>query len=242
MDMRVDPTTTRSVRSLPRVDSTERLIRDHVGLVRRIARQTHARVSSAIDIEDLVQTGMVALTEAARHFVDRGQAAFGTYASVRIRGAMIDALRKQAPLNRGAMRRRRALLQAKVEAAAAGQKGPASIALRLGMTSGQLARLESDTQPIRQESLDHVYTDHDGNFAADQPDALEHLCLGRLRTDLARAIERLPKREALVLQLYFLEELSLEQIGQVLNVGPARICQIKKAALGRLRATLAAWR
>lgn len=242
MDMRADAETAGPVRPMPRVAGTERLIRDHAGLVRRIAWQTHARISSAIDVDDLVQTGMVALTEAASHFVDRGEAAFGTYASVRVRGAMLDALRKQAPLNRGAMRRRRALLQAKTEAASAGDGAPASVAERLGVTPEQLARLEVDTQPVRQESLDHVYSDHDAVFAADHPDALDNLCDGRLRSDLAKAIARLPQREALVLQLYFVEELNLEQIGQVLGVGAARVCQIKKVALDKLRAMLAAWR
>ena len=86
----------------------ERLVSSHMGLVRKIAWHVHGRVSSALDVEDLVQTGMVALVEAARAFEDRGHAAFATYATMRIRGAMIDQLRTGATLVRSAMRRRRA--------------------------------------------------------------------------------------------------------------------------------------
>ena len=78
----------------------ERLISGHLPLVRRIAWHVHARVSSAIEVEDLVQIGMIALIESARSFEDRGHAAFATYASVRVRGAMIDHLRKGATLVR----------------------------------------------------------------------------------------------------------------------------------------------
>ena len=84
------------------------MIRQHMALVRKIAWHVHGRVASAIDIEDLVQIGMVALVEAANAYEDRGYA-FGTYASMRIRGAMIDKLRAQASICRSAMGRRREL-------------------------------------------------------------------------------------------------------------------------------------
>ncbi|MGI4879843.1 MAG: sigma-70 family RNA polymerase sigma factor, partial [Janthinobacterium lividum] len=72
----------------------DRLVQNHLGLVRKIAWHVHARVSTAIDVEDLIQIGMIALIGAARGFEDRGHAAFATYATVRVRGSMIDQLRK----------------------------------------------------------------------------------------------------------------------------------------------------
>lgn len=215
------------------------VLRVHAPLVRRLARQTHLRCGGAIDVEDLEQTGMLALTEASRSFEDRGVAAFSTYATVRVRGAMLDSLRRQAPLNRGAFRRRRALEAAK--AAGGGAVDHAALAAQLGITRQELARVEADTAMPRTESLDAAYSDHDPCFAADDPDAFDMVSHGRLRDALARAIRALSEREALVLQLCFLEELSLEQVGEVLGVGAPRVCQIKKAAVAKLRRMLADW-
>jgi len=97
------------------------------------------------------------------------------------------------------------------------------------------------THALRYDSLDEVYSDHSEWFADDAPDAFENLASGDLRRAITAAIGQLPEREALVLQLYFVEELNLEEIGQTLNVGAARVCQIKKAALDKVRGKLSAW-
>ncbi|WP_197042190.1 FliA/WhiG family RNA polymerase sigma factor [Sandarakinorhabdus oryzae] len=221
----------------------ERLISSHLQLVRRIAWHVHARVSSAIDVEDLVQIGMVALIEAARSFEDRGHAAFATYASVRVRGAMIDQMRKGATLVRSAMRRKREWGQ--VRARLEGQLGrtatDAEMAAALDLPLADYRAALAQTNAVQSESLDDVYSDHSQWFASDDPDAHDCLEQDSRRTAIAAAIATLPEREAQVLQLYFVEELNLEEIGQVLGVGAARICQIKKAALGKLRGQLTGW-
>jgi RNA polymerase sigma factor for flagellar operon FliA len=221
----------------------EQLVRAHLGLVRKIAWHTHGRVSTAIDIEELVQIGMISLIEAARTFVDRGQAAFATYASVRVRGAMIDALRKQATMCRSALRRRRELNAAR--ALLAGQLGrppsEAELARHLDLPLSELQAQVHATQGVRYESIDEIYSDHSIWFADDEPDALDRLEAGDLKSALAGAIGQLPEREAMVLQLYFVEELNLEEIGQALGVGAARVCQIKKGALAKVRKMLSDW-
>lgn len=221
----------------------EQLVRTHLGLVRKIAWHTHGRVSTALDIEELVQIGMIALIEAARTFVDRGQAAFATYASVRVRGAMIDALRKQATMCRSALRKRRELNAAR--ALLSGELGrpptESELASHLELPLQELQEQVNATQGVRYESIDDIYSDHSIWFAADEPDALERLEAGELKASLVQAIGQLPEREAIVLQLYFVEELNLEEIGQTLGVGAARVCQIKKAALERVRKLLGAW-
>lgn len=221
----------------------ERLISSHLALVRRIAWHVHARVSSAIDVEDLVQIGMVALIEAARGFEDRGHAAFATYASVRVRGAMIDQLRKGATLVRSAMRRKREWGQ--VRARLEGQLGRAAtdaeMAAALEIPIADYRAAMAQTHAVQSESLDDVYSDHSQWFASDDPDAHDCLEQDRRRRAIAAAIATLPEREAQVLQLYFVEELNLEEIGQVLGVGAARICQIKKTALTKLRGQLTGW-
>ncbi|WP_253718219.1 FliA/WhiG family RNA polymerase sigma factor [Sphingomonas sp. AP4-R1] len=209
-------------------------------LVRKIAWHVHGRVSSAIDIEDLVQIGMVALVEAANSYEDRGHA-FSTYASMRIRGNMIDHLRRHATLCRSAMAKRRELGAqiAKLESQLGRSPSEAELADAMGLSAAEFRELADSTIAVRQESLDEVYSDQSMWFADVEErvdETLEREELGRL---LASRIGELPEREALVLQLYFVEEMNLDEIGQVLNVGAARICQIKKAALDKLRKALA---
>lgn len=228
--------------NLARVDP-ERLISTHVALVRRIAWHVHARVSSAIEVEDLVQIGMVALIEAARGFEDRGHAAFATYASMRVRGAMIDQLRKSATLVRSAMRRKREWGQ--VRARLEGQLGRTAtdeeMATALSIPVAEFRAASAQTHAMQSESLDDVYSDHSDWFADDGPDAHTQLEGDRRRAAISAAIAELPEREAQVLQLYFVEELNLEEIGQVMGVGAARICQIKKLALTKMRGKLMGW-
>lgn len=221
----------------------DRLVRMHLGLVRKIAWHTHARVSTALDIEELVQIGMIGLIEAARTYEDRGQASFSTYASIRIRGGMIDALRKQATLCRSALRRRRQLNAARQALEGTLGRAPtdAELAQEMGISAGELRESLSATQGVRYESIDEVYSDHSLWFAADEPGALEVLESRDMRKAIAGAIGQLPEREAMVLQLYFVEELNLEEIGQTLGVGAARICQIKKSALSKVRKLLGGW-
>lgn len=221
----------------------EQLVRANFALVRKIAWHTHGRVSSAIEIEELVQIGMIALIEAARTFEERGQAAFATYASMRIRGAMIDALRKQATLCRSALRRRRELNTARSELAAQLGHLPSDVELaeHLQLPLEKLQSQIAATQELRHESIDEVYSEHSIWFASEEPDALEQLESEGLQRALVEAISCLPEREALVLQLYFIEELNLDEIGAVLGVGAARICQIKKSALEKVRKQLGDW-
>ena len=196
--------------------SPEALARAHMPLVRKIAWHVHGRVSSAIEIEDLIQIGMAALVEAANCFEDRGHA-FATYASVRIRGAMIDHLRRQATICRSAMTRRREF---------------ASVRQRL---EGRFGREVSEAEMAAELDLDPADY-RDGGERAD--DALER---EDLQAALAASIKTLPEREAMVLQLYFVEEMNLEEIGQTLGIDAARVCQIKKAALDKVRVSLSDW-
>lgn len=221
----------------------QELIHANFGLVRKIAWHTHGRVSTALDIEELIQIGMIALIEAARTFEDRGQAQFTTYASVRIRGAMIDALRKQANMARSALRRRRELNNARQDLTARLSRAPTpeELAEYLEITLNDLQEQISNTQGLKYESMDEVYSDHSIWFASEDSDALEILEQQDLREALARAIGQLPPREATVLQLYFVEEFNLEEIGQTLGVGAARVCQIKKVALEKVRKMLSDW-
>jgi RNA polymerase sigma factor for flagellar operon FliA len=235
-----DPGFVATYQRRPAKPDAGQLARSHMPLVRKIAWHVHGRVSSAIDIEDLVQIGMVALVEAANGYEDRGHA-FATYASMRIRGAMIDHLRRHATICRSGMAKRKELSKqtAALEAQLGRAPTEAELSAAMGLSPSDYRELADSAVAVRQESLDEVYSDQSMWFAdveerVDQ--TLEREELGRM---LAAHIGQLPEREALVLQLYFVEEMNLDEIGQVLNVGAARICQIKKAALDKLRKALA---
>ena len=216
------------------------LVRKHSPMVRRIAWHVHGSISGVCEVEDLVQIGLVALVEAIHGFEDRGQVTFEQYLATRLRGAMIDQLRRQATLTRGAMRRRKQY-QETVAALTVGRKAPAEaeVAEKLGVTVEKLRADYAAAEAVRFDSLDEVYTDDGPWFMSDEPNAFEQLADADLKGALASAIAGLPEREAQVVQLYYVEELNLEEIGHVLGVGAARICQIKASAHARLKKALA---
>ncbi len=220
---------------------SDMLIREHLPLVRRIAWHVHGSMSSIVEVEDLVQVGLVALVEAAATFEDRGGATFRQYVATRLRGAMIDELRRQATTTRGAMRRRRQYNEAVSALTTQSGRAPdeSDIAARIGVTVEKLRADYANAEAVRFDSIDEVYADDLPWFADDRPDAFTQLADGALRDALVAAITALPEREAQVVQLYYVEELNLEEIGQVLAVGAARVCQIKKSAHDRLKKALA---
>lgn len=218
----------------------EALITAHSQLVRRVAWHVHARMSSAIEVEDLIQIGMIALIEAARTFEDRG-IIFAPYATMRVRGAMIDALRRDARVSRSgiANRRRFGQVRTRLENQLLRRASDTEMAMALGMVIEEYHEAIAKTQSGAQESIDEIYSDHDIWFA-DLGDAADtQLEQVQMRDALARNISALAEREAMVLQLYFVEELNLDEIGETLGVGAARVCQIKKAALDKLRTQMA---
>lgn len=218
------------------------LAEQHMPLVRKIAWHVHGRVSSAVDIEDLIQIGMIALVEAANNFEDRGYA-FATYAAMRIRGAMIDSLRRHAAICRSAMAKRRELASTREKLSNLLGRTPSEteMASAMSMDQGSYRALVDSSMAIVHESIDEVYSDHSMWFADVEDRADETLEREALKEALAVRIGELPEREAMVLQLYFVEEMNLDEIGATLGVGAARVCQIKKSALDRLRASLADW-
>ncbi|MFM7027603.1 MAG: sigma-70 family RNA polymerase sigma factor [Chakrabartia sp.] len=215
------------------------LVTETMPLVRRIAWHVHARVASAIEVEDLIQIGMIALVEAARSYEDRGHA-FSTYASMRVRGAMIDHLRKEARMARSAIQRRRDVeaTRAKLEQRLRRSPSDSEMAAEMGLSIAAFQEVTAAIQPLRTEAIDEAYSDHLMVFAdeAELPD--ETLSRAQLAEALNVAIDQLTEREKTILQLYFVEELNLDEIGLVLGVGAARVCQIKKAALTKMRALM----
>jgi RNA polymerase sigma factor for flagellar operon FliA len=211
-------------------------------LVRKIAWHVHGRVSSAIEVEDLLQIGMVALVEAANGFEDRGFG-FASYAQTRIRGAMIDHLRRHSTLCRSAMAKRKQLgaVRSAMEQELGRLPTEAEMSARMDIAPADFRELVDSAEMVQHSSMDEVYSDQSMWFADIEDRADEVMERESLKAALAQCIGKLPQREALVLQLYFVEELNLEEIGHTLDIGAARVCQIKKSALDKLRVALSEW-
>ena len=162
---------------------------------------------------------------------------------MRIRGNMIDHLRRHATICRSAMAKRKTMNEAiaKLENELGRAPGEAELAIAMGMEPSEFREMADAAMAMRQESLDEVYSDQSMWFADVEERIDTTIERGQLRAALAAHIADLPEREAIVLQLYFVEELNLDEIGQTLGVGAARVCQIKKAALDRLRKSLREW-
>jgi len=220
----------------------EQLARQYMPLVRKIAWHVHGRVSNAIEIEDLLQIGMVALVEAANGYEDRGFG-FATYAQMRVRGAMIDHLRRHATLCRSGMAKRKQLqaVRARLEQQLGRVPGEAEMSAEMGLEPADYRVMADSAEMVQQQSIDEVYSDQSMWFADVEDRADDVMEREALKQAMAGCIGKLPEREALVLQLYFVEELNLDEIGATLDIGAARVCQIKKSALDKMRALLQEW-
>jgi RNA polymerase sigma factor for flagellar operon FliA len=221
------------------------LVQEYAPLVKRIANHLRARLPDGIEVDDLVQVGLIALLDAARQYSPAKGASFETYAGIRVRGAMLDEVRATDWTPRSVYRRQRELTAA-IQAVEnrTGQAADArAIAAELGVPLEEYHQLVGQATACRVFSLDA--TDDDGEGMAGQlpdPDAgpAEALESEELRGEVAAAIRSLPEREALVMSLYYDEELNLKEIGAVLGVTESRVCQLHGQALARLRARVGA--
>lgn len=219
----------------------DRLIETHLNLARRIAWQIHGRVGRRVEIDDLLQVAYTGLMDAARRYVAQPGIGFSSYAAIRIRGALIDHLRSMAGQGRGTLRmmaRLRAAEQ-KLEQALMRQPSDPEIAEEMGVTLAELSRLRMDRDAGQETSLDEIYSDHSSFFRDTAPTAEDKLTQDAMKIQLRNAIASLPEREALVLQLYYVEELNVYEIAEVLKVTTGRVSQIKKAAVERLKVFMA---
>ncbi|MEN9753733.1 MAG: hypothetical protein RLZ07_115 [Pseudomonadota bacterium] len=231
MSLKAYPTKALSVQ-----DINER-VRLHMPLARKIAWQIHGRVRDLLDIDDLIQIGMTALVEAAQRFQDTGEATFGSYATIRVRGALVDHVRNNLTLTRTGVQRRDKIAQARRDLVAEGKdaENQVLIAEKLGIGVAELQVWYGQISKASDKSLDEIYDDHSVWFADERPTPEHALLSGELRERLVTNLKKLNERDAMVLQLYYVEEMNLEEIAESLSISIGRVSQIKKAAIGQLR-------
>lgn len=218
------------------------LLAQHTPLLKRIAYHLISRLPPEVQIEDLMQAGVVGLLEAARHYDPKQGASFATYAGIRIRGAMLDELRRLDWKPRSVHRNTRKFSDAvrKIERREQRPARDWEIAQELDLEIDEYHRLLRDVAGYRIVSTDEVFTlGEECRGSGTGP--FDQVQKSAFKGALARTIEELPEREKLVIVLYYDEELNLREIGEVLGVSESRVCQIHGQALIRLRARMKEW-
>jgi RNA polymerase sigma factor for flagellar operon FliA len=219
----------------------DRLVRQHAELVKRIAYHLCARLPPSVEVDDLIQAGMLGLLEAAAHFTTGKGATFETYAGIRIRGAMIDALRKLDWAPRSVHRRSREVAQAirDIERDTGCEARAGDIAARLGVDLDEYHRIVQDSASCQLASLEDFGT---VDPIDESPDPFREVADLGSRAALVHEIARLPERERLLMALYYQEEMNLKEIGLVMGVTESRVSQLHGQAIARLKARLVDWR
>ena len=213
------------------------LIEKNMGLVRKIAWHMHGRVKSAVDIEDLIQIGMYGLVTAAQNYVVKEGVSFSSYASIRIRGEIVDHLRRNSNLCRTTIQMQQKYKSSVETLSKQLQREPNNdeIAVEMGLETAELHNWEQAFAANTHQSLDTVYDEFSIWFATKEQNPEEELTDTELRANLVDALKTLPEREALLIQLYYVEELNVYEIAEVLDITTGRVSQIKKNAISRLR-------
>jgi RNA polymerase sigma factor for flagellar operon FliA len=230
-------------------DAQTELIERYAPLVKRIAYHMLARLPASVQVDDLMQAGMIGLLEASKKYDASKGASFETFAGIRIRGSMLDEVRKGDWAPRSVHRNTRMVSEAirKVEARTGRDAKDQEVAAELQLSLDDYYGILGDTLGSRLFSFDDLL--HDGeqgglheDHGTAQYEPAKDMEDERFQAALADAIASLPERERLVLALYYDEELNLKEIGEVLGVSESRVSQLHSQCAARLRSRLGEWR
>ncbi|MDP5009360.1 MAG: RNA polymerase sigma factor FliA [Glaciimonas sp.] len=234
------------------------MLTKYAPLVRRLALQLIARLPSSVELDDMIQVGMLGLLDASNRYQDNMGAQFETYASQRIRGAMLDELRANDWLSRG-MRQSSRSVETAMQSLAQQLGRSASereIADEMSLSLEEYQRLlgevhgsqlvyyedfENNSNGNENSFIDQQVNSHNesSNFLhSDRSDPLQQLLQSGFREELKAAIGSLSEREQLLMSLYYEQELNLREIGAILEVSQSRVCQLHSQVMNRLRAHL----
>jgi RNA polymerase sigma factor for flagellar operon FliA len=222
------------------------LVIKHVPLVKRIAFHLMGRLPDSVQVDDLIQAGMLGLLEAVKKYDISQGASFDTYAGIRIRGSMLDEVRRSDWTPRSVHKKARMVSEAikEVENRTGCEARDSDIAEYLEISLEEYNHILQDSVGCKTLSVEQLIEFGDSVFKESQTETSEPgdiLGSEKFKQALTQAIMSLPERECLVVSLYYDDELNLREIGEVLNVSESRVSQISSQAMLRLRARLADW-
>ena len=225
------------------------MLQQYSPLVRRLAHQMIAKLPANVELDDLIQVGMIGLNDALSRFDVKQGVQFETFATQRIRGAMLDELRGADWLSRGTRKQQRKIEAAvhRVEQRLGRPAQESEIAAEMGLS---LSAYQDMLTKVRGSQLvyleDMTGVDGDDDFldrhvVAQEHDPLSLLQDDRLRRALVDAIKNLPEREQYVMSMYYEHDMNLKEIAAVLGVTESRVCQLHSQSIARLRSKLRTW-
>ena len=220
----------------------EQLVHEYSDLVKRIAYHLIARLPSSVVADDLIQSGLLGLLDAAEHYDASQGAAFETYATIRIRGSMLDELRRNDWAPKSIHKKARDVMAAiqKIENATGRDARNNEVAKEMGLSLAEYHQVLQETNSCRILNFGDLGVDDDCvmSNASKMKTPLEGMQSQEFKNELVDAIRNLPEREALVISLYYDEEMNLREIGCVLDVSESRVSQLLSQAHLRMRTRL----
>lgn len=222
----------------------EELIKSYLPLVKKVVHRLSGRLPKDVDIKEMLNSGIIGLVDALEKYDPKHETNFSTYAQFRIRGAILDSFRSQDWLPRSLRFKSHKIEEAyqRVEQKIGRAATDEEVASELGVELGEFQQLLGEVGSVVMLSFEELGFGHgEERFQADEwiasknVDPLNNLLGGEKVSLIARALDRLPEKERLVISLYFYEELNLKEIGEILGVTESRASQIRSRALIRLK-------
>lgn len=228
--------------------NSEEYVKKFAPLVKRIAYHLMAKLPASVQVDDLIQAGLIGLMDAAKNYDDSQGAQFETYAAQRIRGAMLDELRQADWLPRTVRKSLRQIEAAINQLEQKNKRAPSEeeVAKEMDVDLSAYQQMLLDARGHQLLYYEDLHDSEDADFferhvAGDSSDPLHMLEEAGFRKVLAEAIRALPEREKQMMGMYYEQELNLREIGEVLGVSESRVCQLHSQAVARLRAKLMEW-
>ena len=218
----------------------EDLIKNHFQLVKKIAWHLHGRVQSIIDVEDLIQIGMIGLISAAQNYTPVKDASFSSYASLRIRGEILDYLRKNSSLCRSTIKMKKLTENAveNLNKKLGREPDTIEIAEEINIDHKKFLEWETAFQASTIKNIDDVYDEFSYWFVNKDDDPEKNINNKELKEILKRSLEHLSEKQAMLIQLYYVEELNIYEIAKILDISTGRVSQIKSSALQIIRSKI----
>ena len=218
----------------------EDLIKNNFQLVKKIAWHLHGRVQSIIDVEDLIQIGMLGLISAAQNYTPIKDASFSSYASLRIRGEILDYLRKNSSLCRSTIKMKKLTENAveNLNKKLGREPDTIEIAEEINIDHKKFLEWETAFQASTIKNIDDVYDEFSYWFVNKDDDPEKNINNKELKEILKRSLKCLSEKQAMLIQLYYVEELNIYEIAKILDISTGRVSQIKSSALQIIRSKI----